>query len=223
MSHIGILSFVIFMFLLSQTIKIMNKRSYIFLSLLLAMSACDNSITMDSESNIMTRSVIKDFTYFNNIETITSETGDCWISGDIYCSREATYTFIFSGEATGNVGYEPSIVTSPMLRPDNGSNFRTITRVLKPGINHCYVHLLFTGPDQQGYARLIITQINNNPLSSEYTGESVDLVASGYSNLQDTSGGTIPGHWHCPSCGILNSWSDKCPICGTENSKYDGN
>lgn len=154
MSHIGILSFVIFMFLLSQTIKIMNKRSYIFLSLLSAMSACDNSITMDSESNIMTRSVIKDFTYFNNIETITSETGDCWISGDIYCSREATYTFIFAFEATENVGYEASIGTSPMIRPDNGSNFRTITRVLKPGINHCYVHLLFTGSYQQKFFKI---------------------------------------------------------------------
>lgn len=201
----------------------MNKLYYILFSLLLTVSACDNSIIMESEPNIMTRSIIRDFTYFNNLETIISETGDCWISGDIYCAREATYTFIFAFEATGSVGYEASIGATPMIRPDNGSNFRTITRVLKPGINHCYVRTIFTGPNQQAYARLIVTKINNDPLSNEYVGDSVDLVASGYSKFLDTGGGTIPGHWHCPSCGILNSWGDKCPICGTVNSDYDGN
>lgn len=201
----------------------MNKLFYTLFILLLAFPACDNSVISDSEPGIMTRSIITDFTYFNNLETITSETGNCWIKGDIYCSREATYTFIFAFEAIGNVGYEAAIGISPKIRNDNGSNFRTITRVLKPGINNCYIHLMFTGVDQQAYARLVITKINNDPLSNQYTGESVDLVASGYSKLQNTGGGTIPGHWHCPSCGTLNSWSDKCPICGTENSNYDGN
>lgn len=75
---------------------------------------------------------------------------------------------------------------TPMIRPDNGSNFRTITRVLKPEINHCYVCTVFTEPNQRAYARLIVTKINNDPLSNEYVGDSIDLVASGYSKFMDT-------------------------------------
>ena len=71
MSHIGILSFVIFMFLLSQTIKIMNKLYYIFFSLLLTLFACDNGVIMSSDSDITTRSSVNSFSLFKDIKTYT--------------------------------------------------------------------------------------------------------------------------------------------------------
>ena len=156
----------------------MNKLHYIFFSLLLAMSACDNSEIVDSEPKLMTRSAVTDFSYFNNIEQTKYEGGYNWISGDIYCEREATYTFILAFNATGNVSCEASIGATPLIRLNNGSDFQTITRVLQPGINHCYVRLFLTGENQQGYARLVITKINSSA-ENQYVGDSVDLVASG--------------------------------------------
>lgn len=218
MSHIGILSFVIFMFLLSQTIKIMNKLYYIFFSLLLTLFACDNGVIMSSDSDITTRSSVNSFSLFKDIKTYTLSNGDNSISGQIYCTEEAEYTFIFTFDGTNGCHYEAGIGTNIRIYPNNGGSFRTITTVLKPGVHNCFVDIKFTGSDQQGNGRLVITKINNVPLNMAYEG-SVDLVASGSSNRTPDIG-TIPEHWRCSTCGLLNSWIPKCAACGAENKEY---
>ena len=150
--------------------------------------------------------------------THTLSNGDNSISGQIYCTEEAEYTFIFAFEGTNGCHYEAGIGTNVRIYPNNGGSFRTITTVLKPGAHDCFVDVKFTGSDQQGYGRLVITKINNVPLNMAYEG-SVDLVASGHSNRTPDIG-TIPGHWRCSTCGLLNSWIPKCAACGAENKEY---
>lgn len=47
----------------------MNKLYYLIFSLLLAMSACDNSEIVDSDPNLMTRSGVNPFSLFKDVES----------------------------------------------------------------------------------------------------------------------------------------------------------
>lgn len=197
----------------------MNKLLYTFFILLLAMSACDNSEIVDSNPNLMTRSGVESFSLFKDIDSYTNIDGSNYISGKIYCTEKAEYTFTFAFEGTNGSRYEAGVGTKFSIYPYQGSSFRTISAVLEPGVHYCFVTVKFSGSDQHASARLVITKINNEPLNKGYEGY-VDLVAGGYSNIHD-GGGTIPGHWRCGNCGLLNSWIPNCSACGATNHDYN--
>ena len=73
--------------------------------------------------------------------THTLSNGDNSISGQIYCTEEAEYTFIFAFEGTNGCHYEAGIGTNVRIYPNNGGSFRTITTVLKPGVHNCFVDI----------------------------------------------------------------------------------
>lgn len=197
----------------------MNKLYYILFCLLMTMFACDNSEIVDSDPKRMTRSGAHSFSLFKDIESYTLPNGNNSISGKIYCTEKAEYTFIFAFDGTNGCRYEAAIGTNFQIYPTNGNSFRTISTILQPGVHDCFVKVSFNAEGQQGYARLAITKINNvSPNIPD--GGCADLVAAGHSNIRDGSTETIPGHWRCPTCGLLNSWIPKCVSCGAENSEF---
>jgi hypothetical protein len=203
----------------------MNFKTYYFafLCFTVLISGCSRSsdddqeqiITLDLQTSTSNNQVNTN-TLFQNTDFYTSPSGDNYISGEIYSSEEAEYTFIFAYQGDPGVYYASLGALAPTIRPNNGGNFRTFTITLQPGVNYFSVGVSFSGENQTAMARLVIDKINGRNLYNEpgY----VDLVASGQSNITNPTE-TIPAHWVCNTCGFINAENlGICIACGETKS-----
>lgn len=182
---------------------------------LLLVTSCEQNQMLDevAESKVQTRAV-SELSYFKDVESYTdSGSGEVYICGNIYCTEEAEYSFIFSFQGNGGSSYEARIGNGPIIRPDNGGPFREFKMKLSPGVHKCSVQIYFTNCDQSADARLVIRGINGSMPVGEGSG---DLVAQGFSKLGCSGTGSEPMHWTCNYCHFtLNSVeSDRCVSCG---------
>lgn len=187
------------------------------ISCLLLLASCQQSDLLEDIDvvNVSFRAT-KETSYFKNVERYIEDSGEVYIGGEIHCTEEAEYSFIFAFQGNAGASYE-AWIGSNHIYPSNGSSFREITMKFKPGIHTCSLQIYFTGPNQQADARIIIKKING---TASTAGEgSGDLVAHGESKLAETGGGESM-HWTCPYCHFtLNgTGSDICISCGKEKS-----
>lgn len=178
-----------------------------------SLSGCDNILPLDTENTLTTRSSNAMYNGFSNVKTLEEPKGDMTMTGDIVCSEPTEYTFRFAFDGSSGTAYEAGIGTQIRLYPYNGSTMRTITVTLPAGTNKCFVKTIFTGSNQQAYARLVIEEVNGSK-SIPVNGYE-DLTVQGVSKIQDI-GGSEPFHTKCPSCGALLGNDDTCPFCGAD-------
>lgn len=197
-----------------------NSRYLLILFLFLTLCNCsqDNSIYDEAkDSSITSRSTTSDYSYFLNTETYISSSGETSTIGEIHCTKAGTYNILFAfngSEGSSYFGY----IGNTQVYPSNGSNFRTLNITLQPGIHKCSMVVLFSGVSQQAEARFYIQGINGIS-SGNYEGAG-DLTAQGHSLLTDPVE-TIPMHWKCPKCGLLNGSVLNCLECGHESTLPD--
>lgn len=166
----------------------MKTKILFYLCLLLVVSSCEKSVIMDEchDSRQTSSSVNSNFSYFLNTESYTDKySGDTSITGDIICTKETEYTFVFAFNGSAGVKYEAGIGTNVRFYNTNGSSFRTITTKLAPGTHHCFVELYFSNENQTADARLVIQKINGSLPEGEGSG---DLVAWGTSKIYNPGG-----------------------------------
>lgn len=191
-------------------------KFYFIVSCLLLLSGCQQSDLMEEVTNASISSrAVQTVSYFKNVERYENDlSGEVYIKGEIHCTEEAEYTFIFSFQGSVGTGYDAQIGYNHIY-PSNGSSFREITMKLKPGIHQCCVQIYFTGRNQQADARLVIRKING---TTSFVAEgSGDLVAQGISKMS-TLDGSVPAHWTCPSCycSLNGVGSTTCLSCGKD-------
>lgn len=158
------------------------KKHYLYLFLLFFMFGCNKADIiaeqeLSQDSGVILRSGSLEYTFFQNVESFTESSGDNFIEGEIYCSQETVGVFQLGCQLAPGATYllwTPSGVYSSSTP---GSSLKTITTVLRPGINHFSLSVRFSGPNQNGMARLVITSIGGSLLGEGY----VDLVAQGHS------------------------------------------
>lgn len=185
------------------------------ISCLLLLASCQQSDLLEEVHNASASSrATQEASYFKNVERYVSDaSGEVHIKGEIHCTEETEYTFIFSFQGSAGTSYEAWIGYNSHLFPANGSPVREIKTKLKPGIHICSVQIYFSDSDQQADARLVIRKINGTTAG---VGEgSGDLVAQGQSKLAPTGGGESM-HWTCTYCrftlnGVENT---TCISCG---------
>lgn len=189
---------------------------------LLLVTSCEQNQMLDevAESKVQTRAV-RELSYFKDVESYTdSGSGEVYICGNIYCTEEAEYSFIFSFQGSEGSSYAATVGNVAFIRPDNGGNFREFKVKLKPGIHKCDVCIYFTDHEQSADARLVIKGINGSSAGSG-AGFS-DLVACGTSLLAHIVG-SVPVHWTCPYCHFMlnGDGSDICISCGKSRSSFE--
>lgn len=192
----------------------MKTRFLLPLFCILSLFSCNQEEIINNDANLESRAANSDYSYFLNTETYISPSGETSTIGEIHCTKAGTYNILFAfngSEGSSYFGY----VGNTQVYPSNGSNFRTLNITLQPGIHKCSMVVLFSGVSQQAEARFYIQGINGIS-SGNYEGAG-DLTAQGYSLLTDPVE-TIPMHWICPECGLLNGSALNCLNCGHEST-----
>lgn len=150
----------------------MKTYHFLLICLIAMLSSCVNTAIDETIDDVpQSRAANSDCTFFMNLSSTNSGSS---ISGDIYCSEDTEYTFIFVASSSGT--YRAAI-GNQVLTPDNGSTFRNFTLKLKAGYTHC--SLTVTPPNTGGevYARLLIDAVNGD--KSMNCDGCPDLVAMG--------------------------------------------
>lgn len=149
----------------------MKTYHFLLICLIAMLSSCVNTaIDEVIDDAPQSRAANSDCTFFMNLSSTNSGSS---ISGDIYCSEDTEYTFIF---VFGGSGTYRATIGDQVLAPDNGSDFRNFTLKLKAGYTHCSVTVT---PNSGGqvYARLLIDAVNGD--KSMNCEGCLDLVAMG--------------------------------------------
>lgn len=133
---------------------------------------CLDLVTMGSISRSATqsRAASSDYSYFINV---SPSNGEEYISGDIYCAQDATYSFTFAFDGAGDYTVK---VGNTTLTPQNGGSLRNFTVNLKAGYTPCSVSVSSTRTSY-AYGRLTITAINGDTGATGVEGDYIDLVA----------------------------------------------
>lgn len=189
----------------------MKKRLLLPLFSILSLFSCNQEEIINNDANLESRAANSAYSYFLNVESYTSVSGEVTTIGEIHCTQAGTYNIIFAFNGDAGSSYW-GYIGSNSVYPSNGSTFRTMNVTLQPGIHKCSISVLFSDVNQQAEARFYIQGINGSP-SGNYDGYG-DLIAQGFSKLWYKWPQSEPFHWICNECGFTNGSADNCVSCG---------
>lgn len=129
---------------------------------LLLLTSCGQSELLDDSlvSPVSRALTNNGYTYFQNI----TSSGTNSIEGDIYCSKEADYSFTFVFQA--NAGASCQVRVGSTIMNVAANDLKKFTVKLPAGTTHCCVEINPLGVEQQAYARLTIDKINGSSAGS---------------------------------------------------------